>query len=393
MKALKHIKLIDGNGGEPLEDGVLLIKDGKIDEVGKFGEVVIPDNIEELDLTGKIVIPGLIDSHLHLCFDPVGNTIEQAMKESDAMTALRGVRNALTTLRSGVTTVRDMGGKNHIDLELRNAIDSGLISGPRILASGQILAMTGGQAWPVSMESDGVDELRKNARKQIKAGVNLVKIIATGGILTDGVEPGAPQLTEEEMRAAVEEVNKAGKLTAAHAQGKIGIKNAIRAGVTSIEHGFYLDEEAISMMIDRNVYLVPTLAATYWILNKGREAGVPEHIVSKTEKVIDDHLASFRLALKSGVKIAMGTDAGTPFNEHGKNYYELLLMVEQGMSHIEAITAATKTGAELLGIDNQVGTIDCGKRADLLILNKDPLSDILALNDIYKVLKDGEEVL
>ena len=393
MRILKGFQLIDGRGGSPLEDALLVIEQDIIRDVGEASDFPIPAGAEVIDLTGKTVLPGLIDAHVHLFLEPVADPLSLAIQESDNMSTVRAVRNAAKTLRAGITTVRDMGWRSFANLDLRNAVAQGIVPGPRILASGQFLTMTGGHAWSCGLEVDGPDELRKGARLQLKAGADLIKLMATGGILTPGVEPGSPQLNEEEMRAAITEAVNAGKPTAAHAQGTNGIKNAIRAGITSIEHGMLLDEEAVEMMLERGVYLVPTLAAPYWINLRGLDAGIPEYIWAKNKKITERHQASFQMALKAGVKIAMGTDAGTPFNEHGHNQVELKLMMEQGMSSMQAIVAATQNAAELLGIGTQVGTITKGKQADLLVLNRDPLKDITALSEIHSVFKGGEVVI
>ena len=393
MKILKGFKLIDGRGSSPIEDALLVIDQDIIRDVGEASDFPIPAGAEVIDLTGKTVLPGLIDAHVHLFLEPVADPLSLAIQESDNMSTVRAVRNAAKTLRAGITTVRDMGWRSFASLDLRNAVAQGIVPGPRILASGQFLTMTGGHAWSCGLEVDGPDELRKGARLQLKAGADLIKLMATGGILTPGVEPGSPQLNEEEMRAAITEAVNAGKPTAAHAQGTNGIKNAIRAGITSIEHGMLLDEEAVEMMLERGVYLVPTLAAPYWINLRGLDAGIPEYIWAKNKKVTERHQASFQMALKAGVKIAMGTDAGTPFNEHGHNQLELKLMMEQGMNSMQAIVAATQNAAELLGIGTQVGTITKGKQADLLVLNRDPLKDITALSEIHSVFKGGEVVI
>ncbi len=393
MKVLKGFQLIDGTGSAPLEDALLVIDNDKISSVGKASDLPVPDGAEVLDLTGKTVLPGLIDAHVHLFFDPVADPLSLALQESDNTATIRAVRNGAKTLRAGVTTVRDMGWRSFANLDLRNAVAQGIVPGPRIVACGQILTMTGGHAWSCGLEVDGPAGLRKGARQQLRAGADLIKLMATGGVLTPGVEPGSPQLEEEEMRAAITEALKAGKMSAAHAQGTEGIKNAIRAGISSIEHGMILDEEAVQMMLDRGVYLVPTLAAPYWINLRGRDAGIPQYIVDKNKNIMEKHKHSFRMALKAGVKIAMGTDAGTPFNEHGQNHLELKLMVEQGMTPLAAIVAATQTAAALLGIDDEVGTLTPGKQADLLILDRDPLEDITALSQINRIFKAGEIVI
>ncbi len=391
MKALTGATIIDGIGTEPIQDGVVLIDDkGKIAACGSREAVEIPGDAPIEDCGGKTIIPGLVDAHVHFCLEPCGDPISQAVKESDAQTAFKAANNAKKTLLAGVTTVRDVGGKNYIDLDLRDAIAKDELPGPRMLAAGRILTMTGGHGWAMSEEIDGEAEARKASRKQLKKGVNLVKIIATGGVMTEGVEPGSPQLTEAEMRAAIEEAHKAGRKTATHAQGTSGIQNAVRAGIDSIEHGIFLDQKTVDMMVEKDVFLVPTLAAPYWISEKGREAGIPEYAVKKSDAVIEDHVNSFKMAYQGGVKIAMGTDAGTPFNEHGKNTYEIRLMVKHGMSPMEAIKTATHRSAELLGISDEVGSIEPGKQADLLVLAANPLSDIQQVERIHQVYKNGK---
>lgn len=392
LKILKGFQLIDGTGSAPVADALLVIDNDVIIDVGKAVEIHIPEGAEIIDLSGRTVIPGLIDAHVHLFLDPVADPLGLALQDSDSMATIRAVRNGAKTLRGGITTVRDMGWRSFANLDLRNAVEQGIVPGPRILACGQFLTMTGGHAWSCGLEVDGPDELCKGARQQLKAGADLIKLMATGGVLTPGVEPGSPQLNEEEMRAAIREAQKAGKQSAAHAQGTSGIKNAIRAGITSIEHGMILDEEAVEMMLERGVYLVPTLAAPYWINLKGLEAGIPEYAWSKNKNIMEKHKASFQMALRAGVKIAMGTDAGTPYNEHGQNHIELKLMVEQGMSTLQAITAATQNAADLLGIGERVGTLAKGKEADLLILNGDPLKDINAFTKIDRVYKGGKTI-
>ena len=334
-------------------------------------------------------MPGLIDAHVHLCFEPCADPFAAMVKEKDGQTALKAARFAENTLKAGVTAVRDMGGKNYVDLDLRDSISKREQIGPTMQASGRVITMTGGHGWPIGEEVDGEDAARKGAREQLKQGANLVKIMATGGMMTEGVEPGSPQLTEEEIRAAVEEAHKAGKKTATHAQGITGIKNALRAGIDSVEHGKFLDQETVEMMKQRGVSLIPTLAAPYWISKKGRESGIPGYMVDKSDAIRGQHIKSFQMAYRAGVNIAMGTDAGTPFNYHGKNSFELVLMVENGMPPLEAIKAGTLQGARLLGIADRTGTVTPGKEADLLIIDGDPLTDIRAIENVYRVYKKG----
>ena len=371
-----------------LERGTVVFSQEGIAYVGES----LPPNYSSLEIvdgSGHTLTPGLIDAHVHITMEPDANPWLR-MNDSDALIALRAARNAQATLAAGFTTVRDLGAKNYIDLALRDAIAQGVVQGSRMLAAGKCICMTGGHGWMMGREVDSPDEARKAAREQLKAGADVIKIMATGGVMTPGVEPGAQQLTREEMAAAIGEAVKAGKKTATHAQGRTGIMEAVLAGIHSVEHGFYLDDELCEEMVRRGVYLVPTLVAPYWIVEKGIEAGIPVWAVDKAKASQEAHLKSFELAIRSGVKVAMGTDAGTPFNLHGRNALELELMVKSGLSPRQAIDSATLSGADLLGISHFTGDLTQGKRADLVLVEGDPLQDIRLLQtSIVKVWKDG----
>ena len=388
----KGAVIIDGTGAAARKAD-LLIEGEKILEIGNAsGESAMAENARLVDLSGKIIMPGMINSHVHICLD--GDSPDPfgvVAAESSNTTAIRSVSNIKKLLRSGVTWFRDMGGRDYADLDLRNARSQGLVEGPRFIAAGKLLAMTGGHGWSIGRECDGVDEVRKAAREQLKAGADFIKIMATGGILTPGVDPGAPQLGFEEIQAAVQEANKAGKKTAAHAQGSVGIMNAVRAGIDSIEHGIFLTEEIIEEMLKKGTYLVPTLTAPHAIYKGGIEAGIPSYAVEKTGKILQTHMDSFIMAYKAGVNIAMGTDAGTPLNKMEMTAYELELMTDLGMTPMDAIVSATRNSSRLLGIDAQYGTMEKGKFADFLVLDADPLSDIKALqNSLISVYQHGK---
>lgn len=388
----KAARLIDGRGGSAVRDAGLLVEDRKVVKVGRVEEFELGKDVEVVDLGDKTVMPGMINCHVHIIMEPCADPSSVLCRESDAKAALRGVRNLKKHLRSGVTFFRDMGGSNGVDLDLRDFVNQGLVEGPNFLASGKVITMTGGHGWQMGRECDGVDEVRKAAREQLRAGADIIKIMATGGVMTPGVEPGSPQLTYEEIKIAVEEAHKAGKKTATHAQGTTGIKNAVLAGIDSVEHGIFLDDEVIEMMKERGTYLVPTLVAPYFIVVNGVEKGIPEYAVEKSKRVMESHFRSFKRAREAGVKIAMGTDAGTPFNLHDKTAYELKLMVEAGMTPMEAIQAATKNASELLGVEKSYGTLEEGKYADFIVLGEDPLENIETLLEVEKVYKHGKLV-
>ena len=264
-----------------------------------------------------------------------------------------------------------------------------------MLASGKLICMTGGHGWQMGLEVNGVDEVRRAAREQIKAGVDIVKLMATGGVLTPAVEPGSEQLTEAELRAGVEEAHKAGKTTATHAIGTKGILNALRAGIDSIEHGVYLDDEAVSLMVKRDVPLIPTISALFNIESKGIEAGIPAFAVEKTLKVKPFHLESIRMAREAGVRIAMGTDAGTPFNRHGDNLGELKFMIDCGFAPMAAIEAGTRIAAQVLGVEMDLGTVEEGKLADLILVGGNLLDniDILLKRESIRLVMQGGKVV
>lgn len=398
-KVFKNCRIIDGAGGV-IEKGWLLIEDNLIIGVGSMEKVPAHVGTEGRDgstedMSGKTILPGLIDCHVHLALDGSPDPMSKIAVMADPMATLHMVKHGEATLRAGITTVRDLGSKNHIDLQVRDAVNSGLVTGPRMLCSGQMICITGGHGWQMGCEADGPDAVRQAARRQIKAGVDCVKFMATGGVLTKGSRPGVPQLEFEELKAGIEEAHKVSLKTAAHSQGPEGAGNAVRAGIDSIEHGVALGEETIEEMVKQNVFLVPTFSAPVNISAKGTEAGIPKEYVEKSKRVQDEHIRSVFRARKAGVKIAMGTDAGTPFNRHGENPFELVYMTEFGFSAHEAIVSATSRAAELLGLEEKTGTIAPGKWADLLIVEGNPLEDIRVLTDpgrIVAVFKEGRQI-
>jgi imidazolonepropionase-like amidohydrolase len=361
--------------GRTLEHATVVVDGEKIVKVAK-GDVPLPRGARKVPLDGRTLLPGFIDCHVHLCMDGSPDPLRGSLSDSATIVALKAADSARRTLMAGVTSVRDMGGIHGIDLDLKRAINSGMIPGPRMLVSGRLICMTGGHGWQLGLEADGVEGVRKAARGQIKAGADIIKLMATGGVMTPGVEPGSEQFTEAELRAGVEEAHKAGKKTATHAMGTNGILNALRAGIDSIEHGVYLNEECIDLMLEQDVAFVPTVSALHNILSNGVKAGIPAFAVEKTLKVQPFHLESVRLAREAGVLVAMGTDAGTPFNMHGGNLGEVRLLAESGFSPMQAIEAGTRIAARVLGVEKELGTIEEGKLADLVMVEGNPLDGV-----------------
>jgi imidazolonepropionase-like amidohydrolase len=349
-----------------------------------------------LDCRGTYVIPGLIDCHVHLSGSGDPQELNAARTTSLAQRAWKAESYAKATLNAGITTVRDLGAADRLNVDMARAIESGLIEGPRMFAAGLGVTMTGGHGHGfLATEADGPDAVRRAVREQLRAGATAIKLFASGGVMTPGVDPRSPSFTEDEMRAGVDEAHKAFRVVGAHAQATGGIKNAVRAGVDSIEHGVWLDEEAIELMLERGTYLVATLTAPWQIAHCGLEAGIPPFMVDKGWQVLDSHEASFTAAVAAGVNIAMGTDQGTPVNKPGENAQEVLRMVRLGMSPSAALMASTAWAADLLQVSDQVGRIEPGLAADLLILDRDPLVDINVLTDqsaIRSVIQAGRIV-
>ena len=381
--------LIDGTGAEPARGRAVVVEDGRIARVVSDGE--LPRG-RRVDLAGATLRPGLINCHVHLCLGAEADPIRPLRDDSVALVALKAMGRAQASLAAGVTTVRDLGGHHYAEMAVRRAVAEGIVAGPRIVAAGKVICMTGGHGHWTGREADGPDDVRRAVREQLKAGADVIKLIATGGVLTPGVEPGAAQLSFAEMAAAVEEATRAGRRTAAHAQGSRGVADAVAAGITSIEHGIYLTEEIVAHMRQRGTFLVPTLNAPAAIVAGGVAAGIPEYMVRKSEQVMAAHVASFALALRAGVRIAAGADSGTPFNRHGSLVPELSLMVKHGMQPLMAIRAATAEAADLLGRGADLGRIAPGFVADLVAVAGNPAEQVDALDQVQQVFVAGRRV-
>lgn len=352
---------------------------------------------ERLDWSGMFVLPGLIDAHLHVCAAGGASLVDPTQLPGSC--AFDAYERARIDLMSGFTTVRDEGGQDFVDVSLRDAINRGQVEGPRMLVSGRVIGATGGHAdgrfapgmtggdWGLIIDSP--DAGRRAARYALKYGADQIKLMATGGVMSQGDEPGAQELTYEEMAAILEVVRMHGKLSSAHAHGASGIKAAVRAGVRTIEHGMLMDEECMDLMAREGTYLVPTIIAAHRIAHRGAQAGLSAGVVDKAKACLENHYLNLMKCREKGVKIGFGTDAGTPLNYHGEQAEELELMVEAGFSPLEALTSATRVNAGLLGWQDRVGTLAPGKLADLVAVAGDPLRHPGVLREVALVMKGG----
>jgi imidazolonepropionase-like amidohydrolase len=400
VTAIKAGTLIDGTGAAPVKNAVILVQGDRITAIGQ--NVTIPRGATVIDLSNETVLPGFIDAHVHLAFRTIGDGDWQhaGLTELPGQQALLGAAHAQATLEAGFTTVRVVGSRYFNDIALRNAIDAGWVPGPRILGAGPSFGITGGHCddedglrpGATGHESgiedgvaDGVDAARAAVRYVVKYGADVIKICATGGVLSLTDSVGAQQYSEEEMRAIVETAHLLSRRVAAHAHGTAGIKAAVRAGVNSIEHGSILDSEAVALMVQHGTYLVPTLMAADQAQRLAPR--LPPPIAAKALALAPRVEASFRMALAGGVKIALGTDAGV--YQHGKNAHEFTLMVRFGMTPMQAIQAGTLSAATLLGREYDVGSLAVGKYADLVAVKGDPLADITVVEHVDFVMKGG----
>ena len=394
--------LIDGTGSDPVRNATIVIEDGGITAVNVGG--AIPVGAEVIDASGMTVMPGMIDCHVHLMNRPP-KSIEQRLSTPFSLAVAEALTNARTTLEHGFTTVRDAGGTPR---GVKMAIDQGLFPGPRLRIAVSAISQTGGHGDStlpngVNMRVanaetpwnlvDGPESARKTTREILRAGAVQIKIMTSGGVLSPNDEPGATGMTPVEIAAVVYEAHAAHKTVMSHAQAAQGILNAVVAGVESIEHGIYLNDEIIDEMLKRGTYLVATLIAPVSVLKlaESNPGSMPSYGVRKSKEVIVDHQASFKYAVERGVKIAMGTDTGV--GVHGTNAGELQLMVNGGMTPMAALVAVTRTAAECACLGHLVGTIEVGKRADIIAVNGDPLAGISLLErkDAFKlIVKDGQ---
>ena len=400
---LKAARLIDGTGSAPIANAVVVVTDNMITAVGAAGQVRVPANARTIDLGDVTLMPGFIDAHTHLIGrvlgDPAGDSAD--VRDFESFGAILSVEHARATLMAGFTSVRNVGAAGRFDdMALRKAINEGWTPGPRIMTAGHALGIRGGHCdengfRPGLLDrgiedgiADGPDQVRASVRYQVKYGADVIKTCATGGVLSEGDAVGATQYSFEELKALVEEANKLERKVAAHAHGTEGIKLAVRAGVSSIEHGSFLDEEGARLMKEHGTYLVPTLSAAEAV-ERAAKSGVLKGL--RAEKALAAAAAvrhAIKLAVANKISIALGTDAGVV--PHGTNAHEFVLMVQWGgMSNMDAIVAGTSSGAKLLGWDKKLGSLTTGKWADIVAVSGDPSKDIEDIQKVVFVMKNG----
>ena len=395
--ALRCGKLLDVRSGRMLTDQLITFdSNGTITAVGPASSIALSGGTTPYDLTSVTCLPGLIDVHTHLTGDPSSSGY-QSLGISVPREAITGAKNARLTLRAGFTTVRNVGADGYSDVALRDGINDGDVPGPRMLVSGPPLGITGGHCdnnllpFEFHFKSDGVADgpwaARAKVRENIKYGVDLIKICASGGVLSKGDQPGTPQYTFEEMEALTEEAHKLGRRVAAHAHGTQSIKDAIQAGIDSIEHSSLIDDDGIAAAKKRGTYLVFDIYNDDFILQEGAKAGMLPESIEKERKIGRLQRENFRKAWQAGAKMAFGTDAGV--YPHGDNAKQFAKMVEWGMKPIDAIQAATVKAADLLGWADKVGAVETGHYADIIAVSGDPTSDVKVLESVKFVMKGG----
>ena len=391
---VKAGRLLDVKSGQYQSNVNIVIENGVIKSIGSAAG---PANAKVIDLSNATVLPGLVDAHVHLTMD-TSNFGLRALTVSPEREALQGAANARTTLMAGFTTVRNVAAEAFSDVALRDMINEGRLAGPRMLVSGPALSITGGHGdnnvlpWEYHASydgvADGVDGVQHRVRENIKYGADVIKFMATGGVMSKGDNPQASQYTQEEMKAIVSEAHRLGRKVAAHAHGAQGILWATEAGVDSIEHGSYINDECIAAMKQHGTYLVPTVYLTEWLPQNAARLGLPLYIQDKMASVLPTLRKNIQHAFSSGVKVAFGTDAAV--YEHGLNAHEFETYVQFGMTPLQSIQTSTVAAPDLLGMSDKIGTLEAGKYGDLIAVSGDPLKDITELQRVKFVMKGGE---
>lgn len=386
---ISSVAVFDGTGGPLLHDRSVLVEGNRISWIRPSDTAPDVPGAQVVDGTGRTLLPGLMNNHVHL-----GSDVAESARSGDTLATsvvaatAHATNNLRETIATGVTSVRDCGSVEGFAIEVRDLVEQGVLPGPRVLAAGRVITMTGGHGHFIGRQADGPWGIAAATRAELKCGADFIKIMATGGVLTKGVSPLQTALHVEELAAAVAEAHNAGKRITSHAIGGQGVKNAILAGLDSIEHACFMDDEAIELALERDTIIVPTLIAVRRIADNGDS--LPQWMYEKVLLEAEASERSFRAALAAGVTIACGTDAGTPYNPHGELPGELELMVAFGMTPAQALTAATSTSAVNFGLADELGTVEDGKLADLLLVDGDPTDTISAIRNVVLVVKGGQ---
>jgi len=399
VTVIKCGRLINPVDGSVVQNAMIIVRGDRIEQVGTG--IAIPAGAKTIDLSGYSVLPGLIDCHTHVMLQPEDERgAPPVITKSQAFRTVQGVAAAKRDLEAGFTTVRNVGANGYSDIALRDAINAGDIPGPRIDASGPAIGVTGGHCDESLLApefhhkgdgvADGVPALMAKTREIAKYGADCIKICASGGVLSKGDAPEATQFSDEEIRAVVNEAHRLGRKVAAHAHGATAIKQAVAAGVDSIEHASFIDDEAIRLMKQNGTFLVPTIYLGDWFMENYQRIGVPEFMVEKARVVMPAARQNIARAFKAGVKVAFGTDAAV--YPHGLNAREFAIMVKLGMTPMQSIQAATTNAADLLGWSDRVGSIAAGRFADIVAVSGDPVADVTQLERMVFVMKGGQVV-
>lgn len=397
LTLIRDVHVIDGSASEPRAHMDLLMEDADIVAIGSKGQPIAASaEAVVIEGGGRWAVPGLVDAHIHLCIpyhpDDPGGDLPGTSEQSVALAAMYGIWNARTLLTKGITTIRDVGSHGHSIFAVKRLIDTGQALGPRIIPSGRAIAMTGGHGAMMSVFADGAEGVRSAAREELRAGALSIKLMATGSGASSRERPTDVHYSVAELAAGVDAAHGLNRPVAVHATNPTGVRNAVLAGADSIEHGISLDEEALELMVERNVFYVPTVWAYHYVGERNRYLATPDHVALEVQTRYSDHHANVLRAKAAGIRIVAGTDAAMPINPPDSLFWELEWLVACGLTPHQAIASATSDAAALLRIDGEVGQLAAGQAADLLIVDGDPLADIRNLRRTAVVIKGGRVV-